>query len=118
MREIKYKAGYKYQLLETCIHKINLPECPGNEWVFIRNGKLYINRGYAWNGANGPTIDTKNSMRGSLVHDALYQLMELKELHPHYRKAVDRIFYNMLREDGMSWVRAKLWYRSVRLFGG
>jgi hypothetical protein len=32
-------------------------------------------KGYAWNGPSGPTLDTRNFMRGSLVHDALYQLM-------------------------------------------
>ena len=43
--------------------------------VLTMDGLLTINKGYAWDGPSGPTIDTKSFMRGSLVHDALYQLM-------------------------------------------
>ena len=39
------------------------------------SGCLQIAAGYAWDGASGPTIDTRNSMIASLVHDALYQLI-------------------------------------------
>ena len=38
-------------------------------------GELIIRNGYSWDGPSGPTIDTKNFMQGSLIHDALCQLM-------------------------------------------
>ena len=58
-------------------------------------------------------------MRGSLVHDALYQLMRGKMLdHDLHRKTADRILWRICREDGMSAIRAWWVYQGVRLGGG
>ena len=115
---IKYRDGYKYQLTED--YTVELRHNPvkniDTEYISINvSGKLTIKKGYAWDGASGPTIDTKNSMRGALVHDALYQLMREKLISRSYRIYADKEFYQMIREDGMSWLRAKIWYRSVRV---
>jgi hypothetical protein len=82
------------------------------------NGELELSRGYAWDGPSGPTIDTLNFMRGSLVHDALYQLMRLEKIPLRYRKYADLLLKKICLEDGMSPFRANYVYRSVRLFGG
>lgn len=113
---IEYKDGYKYQLVSD--YWIKLPVNPNKEFdrEFLKldlDGFLTIKKGYAWDGASGPTIDTKNSMRGSLVHDALYQLMRMRVLPQSYRKHADDLFYSILRKDGMSAIRAGVWYRSV-----
>ena len=39
------------------------------------NGYLVIFEGYQWDGPSGPAIDTDTFMRGSLVHDLLYELL-------------------------------------------
>jgi len=78
---------------------------------------LTIHEGYAWDGASGPTIDTKSFMRGSLVHDALYQLISTKKLGKEHRRDADKVLYRICREDGMSWFRAKYVYYAVRKFG-
>ena len=75
-------------------------------------------KGYAWDGPSGPTFDTPAFMRGSLIHDALYQLIREKHLRPEFRVVADKILYDILREDGMSLIRAKIAYRGVRWFGG
>ena len=92
----------------------------GNPFVRIeRSGTLHISTDYAWDGPSGPTIDTENFMRGSLAHDALYQLMRERVLdHRKNRKRADRLLRTNVREDGMSWFRAQWVYRGVRLFGG
>ena len=54
-------------------------------------GRLEVKRTYAWDGPSGPTIDTRNFMRGSLVHDALYQLIRLEVLPPESRKRADQL---------------------------
>lgn len=118
---IRYKAGYKYQLVED--FGISTRICPGvvadtGYITLLPSGKLVIKSGYAWNGASGPTFDTKSSMRGSLVHDALYQLIRLGKLEPCWRKDIDRLFEKICKEDGMWSVRAALWERAVRWFGG
>lgn len=72
-------------------------------------GELTVKNRYAWDGPSGPTVDTKSFMRGSLVHDALYQLMREKHLdHEKYRKFADDLLKEMCLADGMAKLRA--WY--------
>ena len=115
---IKYKKGFKYQLAK--MYKCEVGICPIVDIVtayimLSPRGVLRIREGYAWDGASGPTFDSKTSMRGSLIHDALYQLMREGELSHHCRKQADIELYKACREDGMSWVRAKIWYNGVRI---
>jgi len=81
-------------------------------------GYLTIHKGYAWDGPSGPAIDTRNFMRGSLIHDALYQLMREKQLDKTiYRKKADRLLQKICGEDGMSSLRAWGVYQAVRSCG-
>lgn len=117
---IFYKAGYKYQLAKNYV--IFLEQIPAHdiesEYVELtKGGRLTVSKGYAWDGPSGPAIDTKNFMRGSLVHDALYQLMREQKLDPRYWRVVaDNLLRKLCREDGMSWIRAWWVYKSVRAF--
>lgn len=121
MRFIEYKEGYKYQLHET--YRVEIGIQPDRDVLtpFIdlnTAGELSIKKSYAWDGPSGPTIDSLNFMRGSLVHDALYQLMREKELDKDvHRETADRILQSMCREDGMTQLRAWWVYKSVRRFG-
>jgi hypothetical protein len=57
-------------------------------------------------------------MRGSLVHDALYQLMRERYLDEDtYRDRSDRLLQKICKEDGMSMLRAWWVYQGVHLFG-
>ncbi len=80
-------------------------------------GCLRIMERYQWDGPSGPTIDTENSMRAGLVHDALYQLMRSGALESSRknRVAADKTFRSLLKKDGMGIVRRNLWYAVVRL---
>ncbi len=80
-------------------------------------GTLKINSGYAWDGPSGPTIDTPDFLIGSLVHDALYQLMRERKLPQSYRKIADQILKRICLEEGMPSWRAFYVYYAVRLFG-
>ncbi|EMJ66210.1 hypothetical protein LEP1GSC051_1244 [Leptospira sp. P2653] len=82
------------------------------------DGLLSIDAGYAWDGPSGPTIDTRTFLRGSLVHDALYQLMREKKLDwKLYRDPADQLLKQICLEDGMNAFRAAYVYRFVRWFG-
>lgn len=121
MERIAYKEGYKYQLEEDYLTQIDihLPEAIWHDYIVLTSkGSLLIKKGYAWNGASGPTVDSKSSMRGSAVHDALYQLFRLGLLPLRYKQNADEEFYKRLKEDGMWWWRAKAWYEAVEWFGG
>jgi hypothetical protein len=120
MKCIAYKGGYKYQLKQNCAVAIEIkPEEPiSTEYLGLdTQGMLTIKRGYAWDGPSGPTCDTLTFMRGSLVHDALYQLMRERHLdHDAYRETADRILQRICEEDGMWPLRAWWIYQAVRLF--
>lgn len=118
---IKFTTGkYKYQLTEPYYHRTQITGYEdGNLFLEInQHGVLLIQPGYAWDGASGPAIDTPNFMRGSLVHDALYQLIHIGALPAAYRKAADEELRRVVLEDGMSWLRAQWVYLAVRAFGG
>jgi len=123
MDHIVYRDGYKYQLLfdykvQTGI-ETGLPSPVGNDWVKLHpDGTLAISRGYAWDGPSGPAIDTPDFMRGSLIHDALYQLMREGFLSKDLRQKADELLVKICREDGMSWIRSQWVYLAVRKFGG
>lgn len=78
---------------------------------------LHIAEGYTWDGPSGPTIDTPSFMRGSLVHDALYDLIKAGHLPKSARRHADRVLYLICREDGMSWFRAQYVWLGVRIGG-
>jgi hypothetical protein len=122
MECISYKDGYKYQLREDYVTDIGIkPDAPINTEYLVLSieGKLTVNNGYAWDGPSGPTIDTLNFMRGSLVHDALYQLMREGHLDAgKYRDVADRLLQTMCKEDGMTALRAWWVYQGVRFGGG
>ena len=120
MRQIEYKSGYKYQLHKTYTCNVNIyPDTDVyTEYIDLTvDGWLTIRSGYAWDGASGPTMDTKSSMRGALAHDALYQLLRHAQLDSRWREVADDVLYRTCREDGMSWIRAKAWKRAVNWFG-
>lgn len=116
---MKYRSGYKYQLAddERCQVSIRSLQEIDTEFISLtRTGLLTVKRGYAWDGPSGPTIDTKSSMRGSLIHDALYQLIREGHLPAWDRNRADDELYRLCVEDGMWKWRAALWRREVRKF--
>lgn len=118
-KAIKYQKGFKYQLAEDYL--IQIPIKPQEKIIFdwfsfSVFGNLLIMKGYAWDGPSGPTIDTANFMRGSLVHDVLYQMIRLGLLSTDYKDAADRLLQQMCIEDGMSKIRAWYVYRGVKRF--
>lgn len=123
MDQICYRElrSYKYQVMQEYITQIDIK--PEKDLIFkymslTTSGLLTIKDGYAWDGASGPTIDTPNFMRGSLVHDVLYQLMRLSALdYTVHRERADEILREMCRADGMSAFRAWYVYQAVRWFG-
>jgi hypothetical protein len=118
---IRYRSGYKYQLAEGYSVKVSITPGQPVKTDFVSlgaDGTLVMKRGYAWDGPSGPTIDTKNFMRGSLVHDALYQLMRDAGLSKEqWRDEADLELKRICLEDGMSRLRAWGVHRAVR-WGG
>ena len=112
---IYYKEGYKYQLTEIAFFKTKiLGYVIHTDFISLGpNGLLLIKKGYAWDGPSGPTIDTPDSMRASLAHDACYQLMRMELIPITWRRAIDKELKRRLIEDGMNELRADIWYVGV-----
>ena len=116
---VLYKKGYGNRLHEK--FELYIPDSmtdktitgSDNYVVLEPDGLMKFRRGYSWDGASGPTIDTKNTIRGSLVHDGLYQLMRENKLNRKHRNLVDKLLRQHLREDKMSRFRAWYWYKGV-----
>lgn len=120
---IRYRSlkAYKYSLAETySVYVGILPIGPPIYTDYLdlsREGVLKIRAGYAWDGPSGPAIDTKNFIRGSLVHDAGYQLLRRGLLPMEKRVEFDRLLRDVCLLDGMSPIRAAWVYTSVRAAG-
>lgn len=121
MKCIAYKDGYKYQLKADYVIQgpIVPPRAIDAEYLALTlGGVLTVKKGYAWDGPSGPTVDTRNFMRGSLVHDACYQLIREGYISAvKYRDVADRWLQAICIEDGMSVLRAWWVYQGVH-WGG
>lgn len=118
---IKYRSGYKYQLAADYSIKTDVKARKLVDEAFIgltKAGTLTIRKGYAWDGPSGPVIDTKENMRASLVHDALYQLLRLEFLTGKAnRKRADKTFEKVCVADGVPKPIARTYYLGLRVGG-
>ena len=112
---------YKYQLLSDEFFQTEIRPLQTIEEDFIVldvTGSLHVKKGYCWDGPSGPTIDTKNFLRASLAHDALYQLMREQRLTPiPNRETADKLLHKLCLDAGMSKLRAWYVYKAVQIFG-
>jgi hypothetical protein len=108
----KYKLEHPIRVLtDIVIDRAHL-----GEYIGITDcGAMLIAKGYCWDGASSIAKDTKTIMRGSLIHDALYQLMREGVLPQSARKRADEIMREICLEDGMSRFRAWYVYTALRL---
>ncbi|MEM1158469.1 MAG: DUF1353 domain-containing protein [Verrucomicrobiota bacterium] len=116
----KKRRRYKYNLHSDLEYQTGMQVDTPQDLGLLEitgTGTLFIRKGYSWDGPSGPTIDTQTFMRGSLVHDALYQLIREKVLDLSYRKRADDILREICIKDGMSAFRAWYVYKAVRLAG-
>ena len=118
MKYSKYK--YKFKVEEN--FSIELPfKIPDfeHEYASSKDGILSVKKGYAWDGASGPIINTRDTLVASLVHDVLYQAMRLNLIKSskENRMIADKNFFEILKMNGVNSIRRKVWYFAVRLFG-
>lgn len=128
MSKIMFLENYQYRKIDHPEHKYEMIEefyfidpnivkykCD-HDFFSIGNGCITARKGYAWDGCSGPTIDDDTNMRASLFHDIWYQAMSEKLLPRNWRtrRAGDKLFLKILKEDGMPWYRRTAYFYSVR----
>ncbi len=118
---IEFRSGYKYQLASNYLIKINIKPNKEVDDKFIKldkSGNLTVVAGYAWDGPSGPVVDTKENMRASLVHDALYQLMRHRRLTAkEHKDKADKLFKKICIEDGVLPATAHIYYIGLKMGG-
>lgn len=118
---MKYRSGYKYQLAadETFQTSLQPPQSIFTARIDLyTTGLLVIREGYSWDGTSGPVIDRKTNQRGSLAHDALYQLMRMEKLPHYFWPQVDLEFAKIIKEDGAWPMTIKLDLLGLKIAGG
>ena len=117
MSRIYFKRGYRYRLESAYEHPewLDLPDF-NCRWFSCVDGMLTVVEGYCWDGATS-AIDSRNFLRGSLIHDVQYQAIREGLLSPEHRRAADLILFAVIRQDGMPWIRAKWVLWAVSRFG-
>ena len=114
---IRYLQGMKFvladdYLLQTPITGADIID----PWFrLFPDGRLHILAGFAWDGPSGPTVDTKDSLRASLVHDVFCILMRDRRLAFDWQDTVNEHFRQLCIEDGMPGWRARLWHLGVEI---
>lgn len=119
LHKYKYQTWIDIEYLLPDSPSLNIKDvCTGTTFIQIYHGKLFVKKYYAWDGASGPTWDDNTNMRGSLIHDALCQLMREGRLDRNkwWGYAAD-VLRDVCIEDGMSQSRANLWCWAVKKFG-
>lgn len=133
--KVKYiEVNYKYRLAEAYVIQTAIrpmKHIATDYAVLGMDGVLIIDKGFSWDGASGPAVDTKSMIRASLLHDCLYRLMKDGFLSLKWRKAADKEFRRIYSEDVnevkrpwySSWIKhlgpARAWwaFKGVREFG-
>ncbi len=118
--KIQYRAGYKYSLWNTYQVRIGILGYTVTHRLFTLtpDGWLTVFADYPWDGPSGPTIDTPSFMRGSLVHDVLYEMLRLGLLpHDPCFHLANLELYKICLQDGMWHWRADYVLKAVEAFG-
>ena len=118
---MKYKRNWKYEvneyIWETCTLGITKDYLHQSGLFIVTSIGVGVSPGYHWDGPSGPTIDTADSMLGSLIHDVLYQTLREAGDIGLKRKVADKLFLTLLKREGMWWLKRNAWYLGVRAGG-
>ena len=109
---------YKYQLAQPMTFSTGIEghSFKTTYFTMFPDGMFVVKEGYLWDGPSGPTVDTPDSMRGSLLHDSLYECVRRELLPLSIKDRADRLLHDICTEDGMDKHRADLWYDMVSKF--
>ena len=113
-------------MLKIAVHQ---SDSQGNVYTLLegfsvnwQGKKLFVPEGFKSDGASVPRFfwrivfppGDSRALRAAFAHDYIYRT------HPAgwSRLDADKMFYDLLRQDGVPWINAKRAFGGVRLFGG
>lgn len=110
--------GSKYRIIKRQEYQSDIKPIKAVDHPYFKlnlSGLMTAEVGYEYDGATGGK-DTDTFMRGALWHDIGCQSISEGLLPKTYRKAVDKMLYDILSEDGMSGFRRTYIYHMIRLY--
>jgi hypothetical protein len=120
IQKLHYQKGYKYQITRDISVQTKIKPSLFLSTSFISldtDGLLTCYRGYAWDGATMcPDFDW--IIRGSMFHDAGYQLMRLEMVSQQSKLLWDELLKDCCLEDGAWKWQAAIVEAAVNKFGG
>ena len=111
LKDWKYRITKSFSL-QTDINPSDIVRT--NFSTLTTTGRLYIHKGFCWDGASG-AMDTKNIMRGSCLHDAGCNWYLQGLITDEMRGQFDDLFYKLIKKDGMSDLRAGYIIKAVKV---
>lgn len=110
LKDMKYCLSGDFEIYTPITHNTIY-----DTWFYLYpDGMLKIKAGFCWDGPSGPTFDTKDSLKASLVHDVFCICMRDGRLnYKVYQNEINSFFKRMCIDDGMPEWRAHLWYLGV-----
>lgn len=120
---MKYiRTNFRYQITDVEIFQLLhiRPDFEIDCWycTCTTDGTLMVKPSFAWDGASFPAINTKNTIRGSCLHDVLAKLMREQLLPSRLWRKADFELNQVLKEDGMSAFRRRYWLKGLKLTNG
>lgn len=76
---------------------------------------LTLHAGFEWDGATG-VPDSDSVFVASLVHDALYMIVERAQYNKNHFKIADIIFRDICIAEGMRKFQAKMYYQGLQVY--
>ena len=125
MKPTKYIAytnvNYRYQLADDLVVQTRIFPAAAIHHPFFTlsmTGLLVIKRGYAWDGISFfLSPQTKTSVKGTCVHDCLYQMLRLGLLDQEWKPWADEEMKRVFIASGMHKWRATYMYKAVLKHG-
>jgi len=115
-----YNDRYRYKLLRRFEYHLGILKFAEYSGRFLeyKKGWLILKPGYCWDGASGPTINTKSLILPSLIHDACYQLIRERYFSKLLRRKVDEKFKKLYLEEAKGILKPLFWLRAHWLYLG
>jgi hypothetical protein len=104
---MKYYDGYKFVVGRSFAVKTSIfgYEVTDKLTKLTKDGKLFIDEWYPWDGNSGPLPDFKSTIDASCAHDVLCDYVNMGWLPKDLQPLIDQEYYKLAVRDGLwEWV--------------
>lgn len=111
---VKVKKGNRLTQDESIQTPIFGLEYEDDFLKIVKTGLVTAKKGYFWDGASGPTVDTRSIIRPSLWHDVGYQFIRMRVVPLKYKEYFDLLLRDLIVQDAELIGTPALWVHKIR----